>query len=223
MKIGAVTVGQSPREDVTNDILPILGPEAELIQRGALDNIRPEEYPFIAPEEGDYVLVSCLRDGSQIRFAERKILPNLQKAISELEQEGVSCILMLCTGKFPDSLYSHVCMIYPCDLLTGVVPVLTRRRHIAVIMPDESQFPQGRKRWEQLNCRVTLKAASPYGDLISVIKAGEEIRNSGADLIVLDCIGYSSEMKQRLTEITRIPVILPRTLLARTAAEYLNL
>lgn len=31
MKIGAVTIGQSPRVDVTPDILPILGDKIELL------------------------------------------------------------------------------------------------------------------------------------------------------------------------------------------------
>ena len=36
MKIGAVTIGQSPRVDVTPDIMPIFGEQVELIQAGAL-------------------------------------------------------------------------------------------------------------------------------------------------------------------------------------------
>lgn len=43
MKIGAVTIGQSPRVDVTPDIMPIFGAQAELIQVGALDGLSKEE------------------------------------------------------------------------------------------------------------------------------------------------------------------------------------
>ena len=39
MKIGAVTIGQSPRVDVTPDILPILGDKIELVQAGVLQNL----------------------------------------------------------------------------------------------------------------------------------------------------------------------------------------
>lgn len=34
IKIGAITVGQSPRTDVTMDIRPILGPDVELLEVG---------------------------------------------------------------------------------------------------------------------------------------------------------------------------------------------
>ena len=111
-------------------------------------------------------------------------------------------------------------MIYPYDLLTGLVPVLTGNGHIAVILPDESQIPQLKIRWEQLARQVTLIAASPYGDVQEVINAGEKLKNCGADLIILDCIGYTCEMKEIISTVTNTPVLLPRTLLARVAVEY---
>ena len=32
IKVGAITIGQSPRTDVTQDILPLLGDQVELLQ-----------------------------------------------------------------------------------------------------------------------------------------------------------------------------------------------
>lgn len=43
MKIGAVTIGQSPRVDVTKDIMGIFGSSVELIQAGGLDGLTKEE------------------------------------------------------------------------------------------------------------------------------------------------------------------------------------
>lgn len=220
MKIGMITVGQSPRVDVMADIAPLFDPDTLLLQRGALDGMTQEELQEITPEEGDYVLVSRLNNGQQVRFAERKIIPKLQAAITSLETDGVSCILMLCTGKFPPELKSNVRMIYPYDLLTGLVPILSGNGHIAVILPDESQIPQLKVRWEQLADQVTLIAASPYGDLKEVLNAGEKLKDCSADLIILDCIGYTSEMKEMIRTVTKKPVLLPRTLLARVAVEY---
>ena len=58
MKIGAITVGQSPRTDVTGDILPIFQGKIELIERGALDGLTREDIARFAPRGDDYVLVS---------------------------------------------------------------------------------------------------------------------------------------------------------------------
>ena len=43
IKVGAITIGQSPRTDVTQDILPLLGDQVELLQAGGLDGLTREE------------------------------------------------------------------------------------------------------------------------------------------------------------------------------------
>ena len=79
-KIGAITVGQAPRVDVTADILPLLG-GCHLLERGGLDGLTRQQIAAFAPEQGDYVLVSRLTDGSSVTFAEKYVLPRLQQEI----------------------------------------------------------------------------------------------------------------------------------------------
>ena len=136
MKIGAITIGQAPRVDVTADIMDIFGGNIELFQRGGLDGLTREEIETFKPEEGDYVLVSRLTDGSSVTFAERYILGNLQKGIDALEAEGVRLIMVFCTGEFPESLTSNVPMVFPNDLLHKIVPMLTKTRHIIAMTPS---------------------------------------------------------------------------------------
>ena len=58
MKIGAITIGQAPRTDVTADILRIFDDSLELVQAGGLDGLTKEEIAEFAPGKDDYVLVS---------------------------------------------------------------------------------------------------------------------------------------------------------------------
>lgn len=85
IKVGAITIGQSPRTDVTQDILPLLGDQVELLQAGGLDGLSREEVKTFQPGPDDYVLISRLQDGSSVVFAERYILPRLQDCIDKLE------------------------------------------------------------------------------------------------------------------------------------------
>ena len=57
MKIGAITIGQAPRTDVTADILRIFDDSLELVQAGGLDGLTKEEIAEFAPGKDDYVLV----------------------------------------------------------------------------------------------------------------------------------------------------------------------
>ena len=65
-KLGAITVGQSPRTDVTDDIMGIFQGKVEILERGALDGLTVEDIDKLAPDAGEYVLVSRMRDGSQV-------------------------------------------------------------------------------------------------------------------------------------------------------------
>ena len=108
IKVGAITIGQSPRTDVTQDILPLLGDQVELLQAGGLDGLSREEVKTFQPGPDDYVLISRLQDGSSVVFAERYILPRLQDCIDKLEAQGAEIILFLCTGDFPAVFHSKV-------------------------------------------------------------------------------------------------------------------
>ena len=88
-KIGAITIGQSPRNDLIPEIEEyFMG--AEVLQAGALDGLSKEEIQALLPEEGDTVLVSRLRDKSWAVMGERKIVPLLQKCVDALTVANVS-------------------------------------------------------------------------------------------------------------------------------------
>lgn len=140
MKVGAITIGQSPREDVIQDLLPLMDDRVELIQAGALDGLTREDIRAFAPGQEDYVLISQLQDGSPVMFAERYILPRLQQCIELLEEQGAELILFLCTGDFPDVFHSKVPLIFPCKVLNGLVPALASRGKIAVVVPTPSRW-----------------------------------------------------------------------------------
>lgn len=220
MKIGAITIGQAPRVDVTADIMDIFGGQVELIQAGGLDGLTKEEIASFAPAEGDYVLVSRLTDGTSVTFAERHILPRLQEAITQMEEEGCRLIMFFCTGSFPETLASKkVPLIYPCEILNRVVPLMTKKSSIICMTPSPLQLAQTEAKWRNYVREVTSVAASPYGPFEDLEKAAEQVKDMDGDLIVLDCIGYTQEMKEMFARKTGKLVVLPRTLLARVVSE----
>ncbi|PNV60374.1 AroM family protein [Clostridium sp. chh4-2] len=219
MKIGAVTIGQAPRVDVTVDIMDIFNGKIELLQRGGLDGLTKEQIAEFKPEEGDYVLVSRLTDGTSMTFAERYILPRLQECINELEAEGVRLIMFFCTGDFPDSLTANVPLVYPCNILNKVVPLLTKKSNIVTVTPSPLQVEQCEKKWSEYVETVKAIPASPYGSWEDLKQAAETIKGMDADLVVLDCIGFTQEMKNMFARETGKLVVLPRTLLARVISE----
>lgn len=221
-KIGAITIGQSPRKDVVGEMCEVLGENIEVLQAGALDGLTKEEILEFTPRDHDFVLVSKLNDGSSVKFGESYILPRLQKCVEKLEGEGAELIVFICTGKFPDIFKSKGLLLYPQTILHAVVPKLASRGKIGVINPDQDQIKQCEDIWGQSVATVEAVAGSPYGDIQEVIEAAEELKSRDVDVIVMDCIGYTVAMKNQVREITGKPVILPRTLVARVIREMLD-
>lgn len=218
MKIGAITIGQAPRVDVTCDIMDIFGDKIELLQRGGLDGLTVPEIEKFVPEEGDYVLVSRLTDGTSVTFAERYIVPRLKAAVEELEAEGCKLIMVFCTGEFPAEIVSKkIPMVFPVDLLHKIVPVLSS--NIIAVTPSPLQIEQNSNKWKKYVDKVTTVAASPYGEWDALEEAADRIKDMDGDLIVLDCIGYTQKMKDMFAKKTGKMVVLPRTLLARVVSE----
>ena len=83
MKIGALTIGQSPRNDLIPEIEAFFK-GAEIIQLGALDGLSKEQIADLAPSGDDEILVSKLKDDSWALMAESKIISLLQERTDEL-------------------------------------------------------------------------------------------------------------------------------------------
>ena len=66
---------------------------------------------------------------------------------------------------------------------------------------------------------MIVNDALPYSKKNQVIEVAKRFVKNDVDLIILDCIGFNKKMKKIVYDITKKPVILPRTLLARTILE----
>lgn len=216
-KIGTITVGQTPRTDLIPEIAPILGATIEIIQMGGLDGLTREEIQAMTPAPGDHVLVSRLKDGSSVSFGESHILPRLEACVDQLNKDQVSLILFLCTGEFPDTFQADVPLIFPSKILTSIVSAV-HPRHLTVMTPAKEQLPQMHSKWAGCADSVCGLAVSPYDGAEAVEAAARSIPKD-TDLIVLDCIGYTVEMKERVQALTGKSVLLPRTLAARVVKE----
>jgi protein AroM len=219
MKVGMVTIGQSPRNDVISEIRGILG-RLEIVERGCLDELTKEQIERLRPKEREPFLITLLRDGRSVQVSREKAIGLLQQRITELEIKDVTLIVLLCTGDFPN-FESKKLVIMPGKLIHKIVQgMLTKERKLGVIIPSSEQIEQTKEKWIDVNRVVAV--ASPYENPEKVAEAAKTLQARNVDLTVLDCIGYTRQMKQKVKEITGKPVILACTILARVLRELLE-
>src|SRR5439155_4603669 len=84
-RVGLITIGQAPRDDVVPEMLAQLGFEVEAIQLGAIDGLSLEEVWELAPRGDEPWAVSRLRDGTEVRLAKRELDPRMQRCVDALE------------------------------------------------------------------------------------------------------------------------------------------
>ncbi|MBU5266834.1 AroM family protein [Virgibacillus proomii] len=92
---------------------------------------------------------------------------------------------------------------------------------LGLIIPLEEQRETLIEKWANCNLTLVPEVAPPY-EKSDVKGAAERLQQHGADLIVLDCMGYNEHHKKMAIVGSGLPVILPRTLTARVALEYVE-
>ncbi len=208
------------------DIEPLL-PGVEILERGALDGFGDDELDRLTQQKRDPVLATRRRDGREIIVAEDDVMAGLRTGIADLNGCGVEAILLLCTGTFP-SLESAVPILYPEHLLSHFVRAVSGGSSVGVMTPAEAQIPFQRRRWQEAlgdGNRLQVRYASPYADgaLNEVETKAQELATQGAEMLILDCLGYTRQMRERARRTAGKPVVLARTVVARAAAELLGI
>lgn len=216
--IGMVTVGQAPRDDVTPDVISHLPADAEVTEVGALDAFTSAAAieSELGARSGEPVFVTRLRDGSSVTVDRAAIHRRVEEIISELSAE-VDLVCLLCTGQFP-RMETDVPVLEPSALLEAWVDGVTGADDVVgVMMPKEEQLAQTRDKWADRRQLVTA-AGSPYDDPGDIDAAAAQL-GSRPDVVIMDCIGYTPDMKETVRTATGAPVLLARSVLGKTAAE----
>jgi protein AroM len=218
--LGTVTIGQSPRTDLILEMKEMLGQDVVIIEAGALDGLTLDEVKELYPEPGDYVLITRMADGTAVKIAEKHILPRMQEQITNLVEKGAEVVALVCTGEFPDFDCPRL-VVKPQKVLFNAAASVASGLRLGVFTPDVDQVPQSTKRWTGVGADLRVVPASPYGSGEAIHEAARALRDWEAQVVVMDCIGYTLAMKQAVKEMTGVPVILARSILSRVLAELL--
>jgi len=218
-RIGLVTIGQAPREDIEAAMFPG-GPPVPCHHAGALDGLDEDAIATLAPRDGEVPLVTRLRDGQEVVVAKESVLPLLARAVERVVATGARVVVVLCTGEFP-GLTAPVPLVFPDRVLRATVDALLPDGVLGVLMPHPGQGPMMKRKWAAPGRSLRCAAASPYTGAAELRACAEELHAAGAQLIVMDCMGYTAAMKQAVTA-AGVPTILANRLVGRVVEEIVT-
>jgi protein AroM len=216
-KIGMLTIGQSPRVDLIPRLLEIMGDDYEIVEAGALDDLTIEDVNKIDLRPEDYILVSRMRDGKEIKITKKFILPRMQKQLDKIEDRGVRLTVIMCTGKFPH-FQSKGLVVTPSEILKGVVEGSLKAGKLAVVYPTAEQKSYAEKDFGRPGIETYADTVSPYEpkDVDGLLK---RLAKEDPDLIFLNCFGFPIDLKHKVQEATGKPVVHSSSVIARVLKE----
>lgn len=212
-----LTIGQTPRDDLIPGLLEILGPGYEIIEAGALDDHTLEDVLKIDLNPDHYILVSRMRDGTEVKITKKYVVPHLQEQLDKLEAQGVRTTVVMCTGKFPPFKTMGL-VVTPSEVLKGVLEGSLKAGKIAVVYPTEEQMVNAEKDFGRENISVYADTVSPY-EADDVKGLLERLIKEDPDLIFLNCFGFPFSIKKQVQEATGKPTIHSSALIARVVKE----
>ncbi|CAB3683954.1 MAG: AroM family protein [Achromobacter sp.] len=223
-KLGTITIGQAPRPDITPILERHLPPGTACLHAGLLDGLARDEIERrYAPRAGQATLITRLLDGSSVVVDKAAMLALLTQKIAALEAQGCAFVLVLCTGAFDDLRAASAWLIEPDLIVSPTVAALAGARQVGVIVPLASQVASEAHKWRALQHAPLCAVASPYADdSESLAEAARELKRQGADLLVLDCMGFVERHRAAAAAASGLPVMLSNAVIARLTAELLT-
>jgi len=218
-RVGLITIGQAPRDDIVPDMLAQSSRGVEVLQAGALDGLTLDEALTLAPEGDEAWAVSRMRDGQEVRLALRELLPRMQARVDELEAQGADLIVPLCASDW-SALRVNVSFINAGAALLPIVHAMLRPGgRLGMIAPTEAQARLEAQRARNGPVPLVATFAQPYVDdaderLRQCETAGRLLANAQVDLIYMNCMGHTRAMRATVRETSGRPTLTANGIIA---------
>lgn len=222
--IGMLTIGQAPRDDVVPAMREYLPTGTRIVEHGALDGLAADEIARFAARPGEVGIVTRLLDGSSVLLSHDLILPQMQaKADVAIHEDGADLLVILCGADW-SALQSERLIVNPGTLFPAIIGSLAAGKRLGIIKPSAGQIEKERSRYAAAGIDATVTAASPYVGherLRLASEAAEVVRAANCELVWMTCVGMDREMRDVVSAITGVPVVLAQALLARVVNELI--
>lgn len=223
-RLGILTLGQSPRDDITPSFRAILGETVEFAEAGGLDGLGTAELEAFLPRHGEQATETRIVDSDGTPTAilvSRTPLMDRLAAAFELLEKRCACTVLLCSGEFPDLAARCPGLIQPVTLIRPLVKALAQGRKFGIAGP-ESDMDAAPAQWKPYAGGVLCEAASPYDPLRNTTEACARLRERGADIVLLDDMAFSEDTRRLASIASGLPVLCASTIAARALVEIFS-
>lgn len=209
-RIMFVSVGQSPREDLIEEMMQNLDVPVETLEIGALDNLSDAEIAAFAVKDDEASIVTRLADGSNIVLSKSAISERMAKIVAEFRPGEYDLVAILSTGLFRDFDSNCPTVNSQRAIESAIISLAAQGSTVGIIMPLERQLQEF-----DIPALVDYKiVASHARDNDRGQLAAALIDLAETDIIVLNSVAYTEADRAVVARASGKPVILARRIVS---------
>ncbi|EHC62135.1 AroM protein [Salmonella enterica subsp. enterica serovar Inverness str. R8-3668] len=175
-----------------------------------------------AVEPGDDPLLTLLNDNQIAHVSRQKVERDLQSVVEVLDKQGYDVIILMSTAAIKSMAARNSILLEPLRIIPPLVASIVDGHQVGVIVPVAELLAAQEKKWQVLQMPPVYSLANPvHGSEQQLIDAGQALLDQGADVIMLDCLGFHQRHRDILQQALDVPVLLSNVLIARLASELL--
>ncbi|EDO5274490.1 AroM protein [Salmonella enterica subsp. enterica serovar Litchfield] len=220
--LAILTIGVVPMSEV----LPLLTEyidEQHITHHSLLGKMSREDVMAdYAVEPGDDPLLTLLNDNQIAHVSRQKVERDLQSVVEVLDNQGYDVIILMSTAAIKSMAARNSILLEPLSIIPPLVASIVDGHQVGVIVPVAELLAAQEKKWQVLQMPPVYSLANPvHGSEQQLIDAGQALLDQGADVIMLDCLGFHQRHRDILQQALDVPVLLSNVLIARLASELL--
>ncbi|ECE0828496.1 AroM family protein [Salmonella enterica subsp. enterica] len=220
--LAILTIGVVPMSEV----LPLLTEyidEQHITHHSLLGKMSREDVMAdYAVEPGDDPLLTLLNDNQIAHVSRQKVERDLQRVVEVLDNQGYDVIILMSTAAIKSMAARNSILLEPLRIIPPLVASIVDGHQVGVIVPVAELLAAQEKKWQVLQMPPVYSLANPvHGSEQQLIDAGQALLDQGADVIMLDCLGFHQRHRDILQQALDVPVLLSNVLIARLASELL--
>lgn len=205
-----LSVGQSPRADIIDQMLESLDMPIEATEIGALDGLTAAEIADLKVRPGELSIITRLADGGDIVVSKPRIAERMARIAAGFRPNQFDLVVILSTGLFRD--FESTCPTVNAQraMESTVISLAAHGSRVGLIQPLAQQVEE-----------LDIPALSSYHISASYAVDGDKglIANALMDLadceiIVLNSVAFSEADRQMVAKASGKPVILARRIIA---------
>ncbi|CQP20357.1 AroM family protein [Salmonella enterica] len=220
--LAILTIGVVPMSEV----LPLLTEyidEQHITHHSLLGKMSREDVMAdYAVEPGDDPLLTLLNDNQIAHVSRQKVERDLQSVVEVLDNQGYDVIILMSTAAIKSMAARNSILLEPLRIIPPLVASIVDGHQVGVIVPVAELLAAQEKKGQVLQMPPVYSLANPvHGSEQQLIDAGQALLDQGADVIMLDCLGFHQRHRDILQQALDVPVLLSNVLIARLASELL--